>query len=208
MARYTGPDCKLCRRERMKLYLKGKRCEGPKCAIERRPYPPGEHGRARVRESEYLFQLREKQKARRIYGIMERQFRGYYQNATRQRGMTGENLLRLLEQRLDNAIFRAGFATSRDQARQLVRHRHFDVNGRVVSIPSYKVRPGDVISVRQKSRNLIPIREAIEVSQSQVIPAWLDPDPNELQIRVTELPTRQMIDTPVKEQLIVELYSR
>ncbi|MGH2739506.1 MAG: 30S ribosomal protein S4 [Actinomycetota bacterium] len=208
MARNTGPDCKLCRRERMKLYLKGKRCEGPKCAIERRPYPPGQHGRARVRESEYLFQLREKQKARRIYGIMERQFRGYYQRATRQRGMTGENLLRLLEQRLDNAIYRGGFAASRDQARQLVRHRHFEVNGRVVSIPSHKVRPGDVISVRQKSRNLIPVREAIEVSQSQVIPAWLDPDPNEFAIRVTELPSRQMIDTPVKEQLIVELYSR
>lgn len=208
MARYTGPDCKLCRRERMKLYLKGKRCETPKCAIERRPYPPGEHGRGRLRESEYLFQLREKQKARRIYGVLERQFRGYYQAASRQKGITGETLLQLLERRLDNVVYRGGFASSRDQARQLVKHRHFAVNGRTVTVPSYRVRPGDEVRVRDKSRNLLPIREAIQVSESRVIPPWLDIDGEELTIRVTGHPTRQMIDTPVREQLIVELYSR
>jgi small subunit ribosomal protein S4 len=192
----------------MKLYLKGKRCETPKCAIERRPYPPGEHGRGRLRESEYLFQLREKQKARRIYGVLERQFRGYYQAATRQKGITGETLLQLLERRLDNAVYRGGFASSRDQARQMVKHRHFQVNGRTVTVPSYRVRPGDEIQVRDRSRNLLPIREAIQVSESRVIPAWLEVDGEELVIRITGHPTRQMIDTPVREQLIVELYSR
>jgi small subunit ribosomal protein S4 len=208
MARYTGPDCKLCRRERQKLYLKGKRCESPKCAIERRPYPPGEHGRARVKESEYLMQLREKQKARRIYGVLERQFRTYYQSAANQEGITGENLLRLLETRLDNAVYRAGFATSRDQARQLVRHRHFQVNGRVVSIPSYRVRAGDVVDVREGSRNLLTVQDAIQASEGRVIPAWLDVDPGGLRITVSDLPSRPMIDTPVQEQLIVELYSK
>jgi small subunit ribosomal protein S4 len=206
MARYTGPDCKLCRRERQKLYLKGKRCESPKCAIERRPYPPGEHGRARVKESEYLMQLREKQKARRIYGVLERQFRTYYQAAANQEGITGENLLRLLETRLDNAVYRAGFATSRDQARQLVRHRHFQVNGRMVSIPSYRVRAGDVIEVREGSRNLLTVQDAIQAAEGRVIPAWLDV--SELRITVSDLPSRPMIDTPVQEQLIVELYSK
>jgi small subunit ribosomal protein S4 len=208
MARYTGPDCKLCRRERQKLYLKGKRCESPKCAIERRPYPPGEHGRARVKESEYLMQLREKQKARRIYGVLERQFRTYYQSAANQEGITGENLLRLLETRLDNAVYRAGFATSRDQARQLVRHRHFQVNGRVVSIPSYRVRAGDVVDVREGSRNLLTVQDAIQASEGRVIPPWLDVDPGGLRITVSDLPSRPMIDTPVQEQLIVELYSK
>jgi small subunit ribosomal protein S4 len=208
MARYTGPDCKLCRRERQKLYLKGTRCESPKCAIERRPYPPGEHGRARIKESEYLTQLREKQKARRIYGVLERQFRGYYQAAATQEGVTGENLLRLLETRLDNAVYRAGFSTSRDQARQLVRHRHFQVNGRIVSIPSFRVRPGDVIEVRERSRNLLPVQEAVQLSESRVIPPWLDVDTAGLQISVRDVPGRAMIDTPVQEQLIVELYSK
>jgi small subunit ribosomal protein S4 len=208
MARYTGPDCKLCRRERMKLYLKGTRCESPKCAIERRPYPPGEHGRARVKESEYLFQLREKQKARRIYGLMERQFRGYYQAAARQEGITGENLLRLLETRLDNVVYRAGLATSRDQARQLVRHRHFQVNGRTVNIPSHRVRVGDAVQVREKSRNLLPVQEAVQLAESKVIAPWLDVSPGDLSIRVIDLPKRAMIDTPVQEQLIVELYSK
>jgi small subunit ribosomal protein S4 len=208
VARYTGPDCKLCRRERQKLYLKGTRCESPKCAIERRPYPPGEHGRARIKESEYLTQLREKQKARRIYGVLERQFRGYYQAAANQQGITGENLLRLLETRLDNAVYRAGFATSRDQARQLVRHRHFQVNGRIVSIPSFRVRPGDVIEVRERSRNLLPVQEAVSLSESRVIPPWLDIDASGLKITVNDLPSRAMIDTPVQEQLIVELYSK
>ena len=208
MARYTGSDCKLCRRERMKLYLKGIKCETPKCPIERRPYPPGEHGRARIKESEYLFQLREKQKARRIYGIMEKQFRNYYESAAKQKGITGENLLRLLETRLDNVVFRAGFATSRDQARQLVRHRHFQVNGKTVNIPSYRVRSGDVVAVREKSRRLIPVQEAVQLSEGRIIPPWLDVNKGDLAVTITDLPARQMIDTPVQEQLIVELYSK
>jgi small subunit ribosomal protein S4 len=208
MARYTGADCKLCRRERMKLYLKGTRCESPKCAIERRPFPPGEHGRARIKESEYLMQLREKQKARRIYGLMERQFRNYYEAAARQRGITGENLLRLLETRLDNVVFRSGLATSRDQARQIVLHRHIEVNGRTVNIPSFRVRPGDTVGVRRKSRTLIPVNEAIELAQGRIIPPWLTVNAEEYSVVVTDLPARAMIDTPVQEQLIVELYSK
>jgi len=208
MARYTGADCKLCRRERMKLYLKGTRCDSPKCAIERRPYPPGEHGRARIKESEYLMQLREKQKARRIYGLMERQFRNYYEAAARQRGITGENLLRLLETRLDNVVFRSGLATSRDQARQIVLHRHIEVNGRTVNIPSFRVRPGDTVGVRRKSRTLIPVNEAIELAQGRIIPPWLTVNAEEYSVVVTDLPARAMIDTPVQEQLIVELYSK
>jgi len=208
MARYTGPDCRLCRRERMKLYLKGTRCDSPKCAIERRPFPPGEHGRARIKESEYLMQLREKQKARRIYGLMERQFRNYYEAAARQRGITGENLLRLLETRLDNVVFRSGLATSRDQARQIVLHRHIEVNGRTVNIPSFRVRPGDTVGVRQKSRTLIPVNEAIELAQGRIIPPWLTVNAEEYSVVVTDLPARAMIDTPVQEQLIVELYSK
>jgi small subunit ribosomal protein S4 len=208
MARYTGPDCRLCRRERMKLYLKGTRCDSPKCAIERRPFPPGEHGRARIKESEYLMQLREKQKARRIYGLMERQFRNYYEAAARQRGITGENLLRLLETRLDNVVFRSGLATSRDQARQIVLHRHIEVNGRTVNIPSFRVRPGDTVGVRQKSRTLIPVNEAIELAQGKIIPPWLTVNAEEYSVVITDLPARAMIDTPVQEQLIVELYSK
>lgn len=208
MARYTGADCKLCRRERMKLYLKGTRCESPKCAIERRPYPPGEHGRARIKESEYLMQLREKQKARRIYGLMERQFRNYYEAAARQRGITGENLLRLLETRLDNVVFRSGLATSRDQARQLVLHRHVEVNGRTVNVPSFRVRPGDTVKIREKSRRLIPVNEAIELAQGKIIPPWLTINAEEYSVVVSDLPARAMIDTPVQEQLIVELYSK
>jgi small subunit ribosomal protein S4 len=208
MARYTGADCKLCRRERMKLYLKGTRCDSPKCAIERRPYPPGEHGRARIKESEYLMQLREKQKARRIYGLMERQFRNYYEAAARQRGITGENLLRLLETRLDNVVFRSGLATSRDQARQLVLHRHVDVNGRTVNIPSFRLRPGDTVRIREKSRRLIPVNEAIELAQGRIIPPWLTVNAQEYSVVVSDLPARAMIDTPVQEQLIVELYSK
>jgi small subunit ribosomal protein S4 len=208
MARYIGPDCKLCRRERQKLYLKGTRCEGPKCAIEKRPYPPGEHGRGRIRESEYLLQLREKQKARRIYGVLERQFRNYYDEASRLGGMTGENLLRLLELRLDNVVYRGGLARSRDEARQLVRHRHFQVNGRTVNIPSYRVRPGDIVTVRQRSRNIVPIVGALEIIGSKTIPAWLSTDQSKLQVSVLDVPTRQQIDVPVQEQLIVELYSK
>jgi small subunit ribosomal protein S4 len=208
MARYTGPDCKLCRRERQKLYLKGTRCEGPKCAIEKRPYPPGEHGRGRIRESEYLLQLREKQKARRIYGVLERQFRNYYHEASRQGGMTGENLLRLLEQRLDNVVYRGGLARSRDEARQLVRHRHFQVNGRTVNIPSYRVRPNDVVTVRERSRNIVPILGALELTGMRTVPPWLSTDQSKLQISVLDLPRREQIDVPVQEQLIVELYSK
>jgi small subunit ribosomal protein S4 len=208
MARYTDADCKLCRRERMKLYLKGTRCESPKCAIERRPYPPGEHGRARIKESEYLMQLREKQKARRIYGLMERQFRNYYEKAARQRGITGENLLRLLETRLDNVVFRSGLAASRDQARQLVLHRHVQVNGRIVNVPSFRLRPGDTVQIREKSRRLIPVNESLQLAQGRIIPPWLTVDPGEYSVVVSDLPARTMIDTPVQEQLIVELYSK
>jgi small subunit ribosomal protein S4 len=208
MARYIGPDCKLCRRERQKLYLKGTRCEGPKCAIEKRPYPPGEHGRGRIRESEYLLQLREKQKARRIYGVLERQFRNYYEEASRQSGLTGENLLRLLELRLDNVVYRGGLARSRDEARQLVRHRHFRVNGRTVNIPSYRVRPGDVVTVRERARTIVPILGAVELLGSKTIPGWVSTDQSKLQISVLDVPTRQQIDVPVQEQLIVELYSK
>jgi small subunit ribosomal protein S4 len=192
----------------MKLYLKGTRCDSPKCAIERRPYPPGEHGRARIKESEYLMQLREKQKARRIYGLMERQFRNYYEAAARQRGITGENLLRLLETRLDNVVFRSGLATSRDQARQLVLHRHVEVNGRTVNIPSFRLRPGDTVRIREKSRRLIPVNEAIELAQGRIIPPWLTVNAEEYSVDVSDLPARAMIDTPVQEQLIVELYSK
>lgn len=208
MARYTGPDCKLCRRERQKLYLKGTRCEGPKCAIEKRPYPPGEHGRGRIRESEYLLQLREKQKARRIYGVLERQFRNYYQEASRRDGLTGENLLRLLEQRLDNVVYRGGLARSRDEARQLVRHRHFQVNGRTVNIPSYRVRVGDVVTVRERARNMVPIIGSLEIIGMRTIPGWLSTDQTKLQISVLDVPDRKQIDVPVQEQLIVELYSK
>jgi small subunit ribosomal protein S4 len=208
MARYTGPDCKLCRRERQKLYLKGTRCEGPKCAIEKRPYPPGEHGRGRIRESEYLLQLREKQKARRIYGVLEKQFRNYYQEASRQQGLTGENLLILLESRLDNVVYRGGLARSRDEARQMVRHRHFQVNGRTVNIPSYRVRPGEVVTVRERARNIVPILGSLELLGTRQIPAWLSTDRGKLQISVLDRPTRAQIDVPVQEQLIVELYSK
>jgi small subunit ribosomal protein S4 len=208
MARYTGPDCKLCRRERQKLYLKGTRCEGPKCAIEKRPYPPGEHGRGRIRESEYLLQLREKQKARRIYGVLERQFRSYYEEASRRAGLTGENLLVLLETRLDNVVFRGGLARSRDEARQLVRHRHFQVNGRTVNIPSYRVRVGEVITVRDRARNFVPILGSLELIGAKTIPSWVSTDTTKLQISVLDLPTRKQIDVPVQEQLIVELYSK
>ena len=208
MARYTGPDCKLCRRERQKLYLKGTRCEGPKCAIEKRPYPPGEHGRGRIRESEYLLQLREKQKARRIYGVLERQFRSYYEEASRRGGLTGENLLVLLETRLDNVVFRGGLARSRDEARQLVRHRHFAVNGRTVNIPSYRVRVGEVITVRDRARNFVPILGSLELIGSKIIPSWVSTDTTKLQISILDLPSRKQIDVPVQEQLIVELYSK
>jgi small subunit ribosomal protein S4 len=208
MARYTGADCRRCRREKMKLFLKGSKCDGPKCPFESRPFPPGQHGRGRPKESEYLLQLREKQKARRVYGIMEKQFRGYYEEAVHKQGKTGEVLLQILESRLDNVVYRAGYAPSRDSARQLVRHGHLTVNGRKVDIPSYRVREHDVIQVREKSRELTPFLVAQGLAGSRSIPAWLEAIPSQLKILVHSLPARQTIDTQVQEQLIVELYSK
>jgi small subunit ribosomal protein S4 len=208
MARYTGADCKLCRREKMKLFLKGSKCDSPKCPIEIRPYPPGEHGRNRPKESEYLLQIREKQKARRVYGILERQFHGYYEEATRKRGRTGENLLQILETRLDNVVYRAGFAKSRDMARQLVTHGHFLVNGKKVDIPSYRVDESDVVEVAPKSVEMTPFVVArAEVGERQV-PAWLEVIPDKMRVLVHTLPARAQIDTQVQEQLIVEFYSK
>ncbi|ACY99818.1 MULTISPECIES: 30S ribosomal protein S4 [Thermomonospora] len=209
MARYTGADCKLCRREKMKLFLKGSKCEGPKCPIEIRPYPPGEHGRGRPKETEYLLQLREKQKARRIYGVLEKQFHNYYEIANRKSGKTGDVLLQLLERRLDNVVYRAGFAKSRDMARQLIRHGHFKVNGRKVDIPSFLVSENDVIEVKPKSHELTPFVVARAEAGERQTPAWLEAitEPT-MRILIHSLPTRQQIDTPVQEQLIVELYSK
>jgi small subunit ribosomal protein S4 len=207
MARYTGPVCRLCRREKMKLFLKGPKCDSMKCPIERRPYPPGQHGRGRIRESEYMLQLREKQKARRIYGVLEKQFRNLYAEAVRQKGITGENLLRMLELRLDNAVFRAGFAASRNQARQFVRHGHVNVNGRRVTIPSYQLRKGDLIELRDKARGMIVIRHNLDTLDRQV-PMWLEAEQTNYKATVRDLPLREQIDVPVREQLIVELYSK
>jgi len=208
MARYTGADCRLCRREKVKLFLKGSKCEGPKCPIEIRPYPPGEHGRGRSKDSEYLLQLREKQKTRRVYGILEKQFRGYYAEANRRSGKTGENLLQILETRLDNVVYRAGFAMSRDMARQLVRHGHFLVNGSKVDIPSYRVSVNDIIEVREKSHDMTPFVIAQANAGSRPIPAWLEVISSQFKILVHSLPLRANIDTQVQEQLIVELYSK
>jgi small subunit ribosomal protein S4 len=208
MARYTGADCKRCRREKMKLFLKGSKCETPKCPIEIRPYPPGEHGRGRSKDSEYLMQMREKQKCARIYGVLERQFRSYYEEANRRQGKTGENLLQLLESRLDNVVYRAGFAHSRDQARQLVCHGHFTVNGRKVDIPSFRVSDNDIVEVREASRELTPFVISRAEAGSRPVPAWLEVISGRMRILVHTLPARQIIDTPVQEQLIVELYSK
>ena len=209
MARYTGPVCKLCRREKMKLFLKGSKCDSMKCPIEKRPYPPGDHGRTQMRrkDSEYLLQLREKQKAKRIYGVLEKQFRNLYAEANRQKGVTGENLLRMLEQRLDNVAFRAGWGASRSQARQLVRHGHVQVNGRRVTIPSYLVRKGDVVTLGDKAKAMIVVRHNIEVLDRQV-PPWLESSDGGVTTTVRDLPMREHIDVPVREQLIVELYSK
>lgn len=208
MARYKDADCKLCRREGMKLYLKGSKCESPKCPVEKRPFPPGQHGRGRRRDSEYLLRLREKQKARRIYGVLERQFRRYYDLAARQKGSTGENLLRVLERRLDSAVFRAGFAQSRDDARQLVLHRHILLNGKLTKTPSVLVRVGDAIQVKEKSRGLVRVLEARERSQSRTIPGWLAVNMESLEANVVAMPERTEIDAPVKESFVVEFYSR
>jgi small subunit ribosomal protein S4 len=207
MARYTGPVCRLCRRERMKLFLKGTKCETARCPIERRPYPPGMHGRGRIRESEYLFQLREKQKARRIYGLLEKQFKLIYNKANKQPGVTGENLLRLLELRVDNVVFRAGFASSRNQARQFVRHGHVSIDGERVTIPSYTLKKGQVVSLREKARKMIVIRHNVD-TLDRTVPQWLEVEVADLKATVRDLPLREQIDIPVREQLIVELYSK
>ncbi len=207
MARYTGPACKLCRRERTKLFLKGARCESSKCAIEKKPYPPGEHGKGRVRETQYLIQLREKQKARRIYGVLEKQFRRYYREAAKAKGITGENLLVILESRLDNIVYRAHFAESRAQARQLVAHGHFRLNGRRVTIPSMRVRPGDIVTMREASKEMLPVQHAVDTSR-RTATEWLEVDTTARKITVARLPSRAQIDTQVQEQLIVELYSK
>ena len=207
MARHTGPVCRLCRRERMKLFLKGAKCDTMKCPVERKPYPPGQHGRGRIRESEYLLQLREKQKARRIYGVLERQFRNLYAEAAREKGITGENLLRMLEQRVDNVVFRANFAASRSQARQFVRHGHVTVNGKRVTIPSLRVRPGDVVALGPKTVDLIAIRHNLD-TLDRSMPQWLEGGDGGFQVTVRDLPHREHIDVPVREQLIVELYSK
>ena len=208
MARYSDADCKRCRREKMKLFLKGSKCDSPKCPFEKRPYPPGQHGRGRSKESEYLLQLREKQKAVRMYGVLEKQFGNYYVEANRQSGKTGDNLLRILESRLDNVVFRAGFAKSRDMARQLVNHGHFTVNGKKVDIPSFRVSPNDIIEVKPSSREMTPFVVAHAEVGERTVPAWLEVVPSKMRIIVHSLPERAVIDTPVQEQLIVELYSK
>ena len=209
MARYVGPVCRLCRREGMKLFLKGERCYGEKCAIERRNVPPGQHGKGRRAKLQgYGLQLREKQRVKRMYGVLEHQFRRYFKEADRRKGITGETLLQLLESRLDNVVYRLGFATSRSQARQLVRHGHFKVNGRRADIPSYSLRAGDVVSVRDSSRKSQLITHAIEEVKGRGIPEWLTFDLDKTAGTVVSLPTREQINLPVQEQLIVELYSK
>ncbi len=208
MARYTGPVCRLCRREKQKLFLKGTRCESPKCPIEKGRPPPGEHGRGRVRESEYLLQLREKQKAKRFYGILEKQFRGYYAEAAQSKGVTGEELIRICESRLDNVVYRSGLAMNRPMARQLVSHGHFQVNGRKVNIPSFRVKPGDVIEVKAKSKSLGRIIENTSYAEGREIPDWLSPNLKDMRVEIRSLPERNQMDVPVQEQLIVEYYSK
>jgi small subunit ribosomal protein S4 len=208
MARYTGPACKLCRREREKLYLKGARCNSSKCSVDKRPYPPGEHGRGRIRETQYMIQLREKQKARRIYGVLEKQFRRYYREAAARKGVTGDFLLQMLETRLDNVVYRALFATSRSQARQLVSHGHFQVNGRRVDVPSYRVKPGDIVTLKARSKDTFPVVFSLDTSVDRAAPEWLEINTEERKITISDLPSRAQIDVPVQEQLIVELYSK
>ena len=207
MARYTGPVCKLCRREGQKLFLKGERCYF-KCAFERRGYAPGEHGQSREKQKDYGIRLREKQKIRRIYGILERQFRKYFHTAERQKGITGENLLRMLESRFDNMVYRSGFASSRAEARQLVLHNHFVVNGQKVNIPSYMTKAGDVIQVKERSRSIERIERAMESVQQRGIPEWLELDQDRMQVIVKTLPTRDQVPESIEEQLVVELYSK
>ena len=208
MARYTGAVCRFCRRENQKLFLKGDRCFTEKCSFERRAYPPGQHGQGRIKFSEYGLQLREKQKVRRMYGLLEKQFRNLFAKADRLRGITGENFLTMLERRLDNVIFRAGFANSRSEARQLVRHGHFLVNGKKLNIPSYQLSKGDEIVIREKSHNLIQIKAAIEASKRREVPQWLDMSPADFKVKIRDLPARDDVTAPIEERLIVELYSK
>ena len=208
MARYTGSVCKLCRREGEKLFLKGERCYSDKCSVSRRNYVPGQHGKGRKKTSEYGLQLRMKQKARRYYGILEGQFRHYFEMAERKQGVTGENLLRILESRLDNVVYRPGWACSRAEARQFVVHGHFTVNGKKVDIPSYLLRAGETVAISAKSKDSVKIQSVLESNSGRPVPAWLDLNREALEAKVVNLPAREEIDTPVEEQLIVELYSK
>jgi small subunit ribosomal protein S4 len=208
MARYTEAACRLCRREGEKLYLKGDRCYSPKCSVGRRSYAPGEHGQDRKKVSEYGVQLREKQKLRRIYGVLERQFSGYFTLAERKKGITGENLLQVLESRIDNVVYRLGLGASRKEARQLVRHGHFQVNGKKVNIPSFLLKAGDILTIKEGSLSSVKIKENLADAGSRGIPEWLEFDANTSTGKVKSLPTREQIDIPVREHLIVELYSR
>lgn len=208
MGKYTGPACRLCRREGLKLFLKGDRCYSDKCAFERRSYVPGQHGQARVKVSNYGLQLREKQKVKRMYGLLERQFRTCFEKADWQKGVTGTNLLVLLERRLDNVVYRLGFASARRQARHLARHNHFLVNGKKVNIPSYLVKVGDVIEIKEKSRSILPINEAIEAVVRRGVPQWLELDKDNFRGTIKAYPVREDLTMPMQEQLIVELYSK
>ena len=209
MARYTGSVCRFCRRETTKLFLKGDRCHTDKCALERRNYAPGQHGQGRIKVSDYGTQLREKQKMKRTYGLLEGQFRAYFKRADRMKGVTGENLLILLERRLDSIVYRLGFATSRSEARQLVRHNHFKVNGRKVNIPSFLVRPGDVVELREKSREVTRVNEALDGVMRRGVPSWLELDRPAFKGSLKSLPVREELTTPAfQEKLIVELYSK
>lgn len=208
MARYTGPSCRTCRREGEKLFLKGARCYTDKCAVTRRQYAPGQHGQARKKLSEYGVQLREKQKAKKFYGVLESQFRGYFEMASKTKGMTGENLLKILETRFDNVVYRLGYARSRSEARQLVRHGHFSINGIKVNIPSYIVKPNDTIEVREGSKGDEIFKDILEVTGSKVVPEWLSADQENLKGSVVSVPAREDIDLSVQEHMIVELYSK
>ena len=208
MARYLGSVCRLCRREGTKLFLKGDRCFSEKCAVEKRAYPPGMHGQGRTRFSDYGVQLREKQKVKRMYGLLEHQFRSTFDRASRMKGRAGENLLILLERRLDNVVFRLGFATSRNEARQLVRHGHFAINGRKASTPSIQVRAGQVVTVREKSKQVERITAALEALEGRAVPQWLEIDKEKFAGTVKQMPVREDVTLPIEEQLIVELYSR
>ncbi|MCC6346806.1 MAG: 30S ribosomal protein S4 [Nitrospirales bacterium] len=208
MARYTGPLCRLCRREGEKLFLKGTRCYTEKCGVERRKYPPGQHGQSRTKISDYGMQLREKQKARRMYWIMEDQFRQYFEEATRMKGITGEVLLQLLERRLDNVVYRMGFGLNRREARQLVRHGHFLVNGRKSDIPSHLLKPGDSVEVRAASKEVEAVKESLSIAEHRGFPEWVEVDTKDMKGKFVRVPSREEMQVPVQEQLIVELYSK